>query len=366
MSKNNNNKDDLVALYTNPNVEGSLGGVARFAKAQGIPVKEAKNILSKDLSYTLHRPRRKRFPKARVVVYGIDHQWVADLIDVQALRRDNKGYKFLLVVIDALSKFLWAVPLKNKTGTEVAKAFETILAKGRKPIQLQTDNGKEFYNKTMAAFLKGKKIHLFSTYGDDKASMAERVIRTLKQRIYRYLTLANTLRYENVLQAIVRGYNRSKHRSIGMAPKDVTFANEHTVWNRLYGKPLRPIPPQFQRGDRVRLNEKHRTFKKGYLPGWTEEVFLVDLVHMTPVPTYRIKEWDGTPVRGTFYNEDLQKVTVTDQHVFRIDKVVKRQKDQVLVRWKGWPAKYDTWMSKKRYKGLTRKKQTTSLQPNKE
>lgn len=193
--------------------------------------------------------------------------------------------------------------------------------------------------------------------------MTERVIRTIKQRIYRYLTSANTLRYENVLQAIVRG-KRSKHRSIGMAPKDVTFANEKAVWKRLYGKRIRPIRPQFQRGDRVRLNEKHRMFKKGFLPGWTEEVFLVDLVNKTPVPTYRIKEWDETPVRGTFYSEDLQKVTLSEDHVFRIDKVVKQKKNQFLVRWKGWPAKYDSWMTKKDIKAL-RDKQCVPFQYSK-
>lgn len=108
---------------------------------------------------------------------------MADLIDVQALSRTNKGYKYLLTVVDSLSKFLWVVPFKNKTGTELVRAFESILARGRKPIQLQTDKGKEFYNKTVDTFLKGKKIHLFSTEGDDKASMAERVNRTIKKRI---------------------------------------------------------------------------------------------------------------------------------------------------------------------------------------
>lgn len=93
------------------------------------------------------------------------------------------------------------------------------------------------------------------------------------------------------------------------------------------------------------------------MPGWTEEVFLVDTVNNTTVPTYRIKEWDGEPVRGTFYNEDLQKVTIPDGHVFRIDKIVKRKKNQVLVRWKGWPDKYDTWMSQKDIKALRQKEQ---------
>jgi len=78
----------------------------------------------------------------------------------------------------------------------------------------------------------------------------------------------------------------------------------------------------------------------------------VDSVYDTPVPAFRIKEWDGSPIRGTFYNEDLQKVTVSDENVFRMEKIVKRQKDKVLVRLKGWPAKYDKWVSKKDIKRL--------------
>ena len=84
-------------------------------------------------------------------------------------------------------------------------------------------------------------------------------------------------------------------------------------------------------GDRVRFNEKFRTFKKGYLPGWTEEVFVVKRVQKGKVPTYKVNGWDGTE----------------DDDLFRIDKIVKRKGDKVLVRWKGWPAKYDTWLNKK-------------------
>lgn len=266
-------KQELVALYNDPEAAGSLGGVTRFAKAQGIPVQEAKRLLSKDLGYTLHRPRRKRFPKAKVMVYGIDHQWVADLIDVQGLSRDNKGYKYLLTVIDALSKFLWVVPVKNKTGPEMVRAFQSIFARGRKPIQLQTDNGKEFYNKIMEKFLQENKVHLFSTYGDDKAAMAERVNRTLKERIYRYLTSANTKRYENVLQAIVRGYNRSKHRSIGMAPKDVTYANEVTVWNRLYANPRNPFVPSFNEAIESDSMKNIARLKRGTCPDGRRKSF---------------------------------------------------------------------------------------------
>ena len=103
----------------------------------------------------------------------------------------------------------------------------------------------------------------------------------------------------------------------------------------------------FKVGDRVGLNEKFRQFKKGYLPGWTEEVFVVRRERKGKLPTYKVDEWDGTPIKGTFYEQVLQKVTVEDDGLFRIDKIVKRKGDKVMVRWKGWPDKYDTWLNKK-------------------
>ena len=222
-----------------------------------------------------------------------------------------------------------------------------ILKGGRTPTNLQTDDGKEFYNKTFQALMKQKGIHHFSTSGDTKASVVERFNRTLKQRMYRYFTVQNTLNFVPVLQDLVRGYNRSYHRSIKRAPDQVTQSNSEEVWETLYGKKGKFKKPQFKVGDRVRLNKKFRTFKKGYLPGWTEEVFVVKSVKGGKVPTYKVEEWDGSLLRGTFYEQDLQKVNVKDDDLFRIEKIVKRKGDKVLVRWKGWPVKYDSWLEKK-------------------
>ena len=137
-----------------------------------------------------------------------------------------------------------------------------------------------------------------------------------------------------------------------MAPKDVNETNAREVWETLYRKKKKQNKREFRdalkAGDRVRLNKKHCPFKKGYLPGWTEEVFLVTKVRCDGnVVTYQISEWDDTPIKGTFYEQDLQKVTVADDDLFRIDSVVKRHKDKLLVRWKGWPTKYDSWIDKK-------------------
>ena len=104
----------------------------------------------------------------------------------------------------------------------------------------------------------------------------------------------------------------------------------------------------------MRLNKKFRQFKKGYLPGWTEEVFVVQRIIPGVVPTYKIEEFDGTLLKGTFYERDLQKVNVSKDDLFRVDKVVKRRGNKVLIRWKGWPDKYDSWIDKNDVKNTLR------------
>src|SRR5215472_15856948 len=93
----------------------------------------------------LHKPVRHRFPRRRVVIKGLDDLWQADLVEMIPYSRENKGFKYILMVIDAFSKYLWAKPLKSKTGEEVTRAMKEIL-KERRPSNLQTDHGKEFYN----------------------------------------------------------------------------------------------------------------------------------------------------------------------------------------------------------------------------
>ena len=227
---------------------------------------------------------------------------------------------------------------------------ESLLKQGRQPNRLQTDRGTEFYNRTFQRWVKDHGMDLFSTEGDAKSAVVERFNRTLKERLYWYFTAANTLRFDDVLPQLVQGYNVTRHRSIGMAPRNVTRENEEAVGKRLYEKWLkakRP-PPKFKVGDRVRLNKIHRTFEKGYLPGGTEEVFVVHRVVPGVVPTYKIREWDDTPVQGTFYDADLQKVHVSDQALLRIEKVLTRQKDRLLVKWKGRPDKYNSWIGSSR------------------
>ena len=181
-----------------------------------------------------------------------------------------------------------------------------------------------------------------------------RTFKESKERLHWYFTVQNTLGYLSVLPDLVKGHNASYHHTISMASNQVNFKNEKEVWDRMYGKHLskKPQKGSLKGKDSVRLNKKFRQFKKGYLPGWTEEVFVVQRVIPGVVPTYKIEELDGTLLKGTFYEQDLQKVNVSKNDLFRVDKVVKRKGNKVLVRWKGWPDKYDSWIDKKDVKKL--------------
>jgi len=155
----------LLTSYHDPRQPGSLGGITSFARALKLPVKKVQEVLEKNLGYTLHKLRRRRFPTLPVSVFNIDEQRVADLLEMQNIPKYNKGMRYLLMVIDAFSKYAWVEPIKTKMGKAVTEAFEKILklAKGRKPINVQTDDVKEFYNSTFAVLMKQKNTHHFST-----------------------------------------------------------------------------------------------------------------------------------------------------------------------------------------------------------
>lgn len=284
------------------------------------------------------------------MVFGPNEQWAADLVEKATTAKWNRGTKYLMTIIDVLTKCASVIPLKNKRGSTVAQAFASLFQAVPKPPQhLQTDKGKEFFNPAVKRVLEDYGVHHFTTSGDTKANVVERFNCTFKDRLYRYFTTFNTFVYLPVLESLVKGYNASYHRSIGMAPREVTMGNASIVWDNLYGtKMAQPhATPRFRPGDKVRLIKKHRTFKKSYLPGWTEEIFVITRVTPGHVTTYKVSEWDGTPIKGTFYDQDLQKVHVDDRDTFRVEKIVKTQGSQVLMRWKGWPAKYDSWINKK-------------------
>ena len=170
----------LNDLYYDPAHPAAFGGISAIQRAvkrdqKNISVKDIKRWLSKRDTYTLHKPRRKHFNRNRVIVSGIDSQWQADLVDVSALSKYNKGHKFILTCIDVFSKFAWARPLKNKSEENVVRAFRSILKEhNRKPKTIQTDKEGEFINRAFQKFLRSLDIHFFTINNEGKAALAER------------------------------------------------------------------------------------------------------------------------------------------------------------------------------------------------
>ena len=151
-----------------------------------------------------------------------DNIWGADLADMQSLSKYNKGIKYLLCVIDFFSKYTWVVPIKDKKGTSIVNAFKKIISKEKKPNKIWVDQGIDFYNKYFKDFLKVNNIETYSTYNEGKSVVAERFIRTLKNKIIKHITAISKNVYFDVLNDIVDKYNNTVHRTIKMKLIDVT------------------------------------------------------------------------------------------------------------------------------------------------
>ena len=257
---------------------------------------------------------------------------------MQAYSKFNRGIKYLLTVIDVFSKYGWIVPLKDKTGKSVMNALKQIFASGRSPNKIWVDRGLEFYNKDVRG-----NVELYSTQNEEKSSVVERWNRTMKEKMWKYFTANNTRKYIEILNELVGLYNNTIHSSIKMSPVEGSKKeNEAAVYRNLYGEmPTSQSNPKYSVGDKVRITKKKTLFDKGYTPRWTEEVFTISKIQYTKPITYKITDYNGHEIGGTFYEQELQK---SRQEVFRIEKVIRKKGDKVLVKWLGYPDSFNSWV----------------------
>lgn len=294
----------------------------------------------------LHKPARKNFPRRRVIMIGIDNLWQADLAEMGNHASENKGFKFILLVMDTFSKFGWAEPIKNKTGEEVTKAFQKILNKGRAPKNLQTDNGKEFYNKHFQSLMKKYDVNHYSTFSIIKAGQAERLVRTIKEKLYKRFSLHGSYKWYNMLDDVILEYNSSKHRTIKMQPNKVTTKSvEEKLLNTVYNHIKITEKSKLKVGDVVRISKYKHIFDKGYIPSWTSELFHISKVKNTYPVTYLLEDFQSQPISGGFYKEELQKTK--NPNTYLVEKILKRNKNKIFVKWLGFSTKFNQWIPKK-------------------
>jgi len=351
-------RDTLQKIYYDPTHPAGFGSLQDLTAASGLPRKFVREWLSGQNTYTLHRPSRIKFPRRRTIVSGIEDTFQADLVSVQNIARYNKGINFLLVVLNAFSRFAYVFPLKNKEGRTVANALEQLFREGHRPRKLHTDLGTEFYNIHVRKVLKKFDISLYSVHSNTKASLVERFNRTIKGRLYRYFHKQNTFHYLDVLQKLVHSYNSRKHRTLGMAPAEVNKDNQKTLWFKLYGDqfPERSDKFKYKVGDFVRISKITNTFEKKYVPIWTSEYFQISHRLATRPVTYKLKDSRGKTISGSFYEPQMQKIKAPDadtEYPIRILRKKKRNNQTFyLVDYIGWPKEYQEWMSENQLSNL--------------
>ena len=170
---------------------------------------------------------------------------------MQLICKFNKGFRFLLCVIDIYSKYAWVVPLKGKKGVSIVNSFQSILNKSnRKPCKIWVHKGSEFYNRSMKSRLEKNDIEMHSTHNEGKFVVAERFIRIIKNKIYKHMTSISSNVYIDKLDDIVNKYNNTTHRTIKMKPIDV---KDNTYID--FGKEVNGNNPKFKVGDHVRISK---------------------------------------------------------------------------------------------------------------
>lgn len=312
--------------------------------------------LQREEAYSLHREARKPLKRSRIVVAGIDDQWSADLMDMVKFNKSNQGARFILVVIDVFSKYLWLRPLKDKKGSSVVKAFESILTEGRIPKRIRTDKGQEFRARVVQSLFKSEEIRHIFAESDVKASISERVIKTIKSKIYRYFMHTQSYEYVNELQNFAEGYNKTVHRTIDMKPKDVTRDNEerrrsasgYLSFKKDAPKTSKKLRFKFKVGDYVRISHTRNIFTRAYDESWTGEIFKVAQRFVRDgVLLYRLTDYNGTEkIKGSFYSSELSKTEPPE--TFKVETIIKTRgkgkNKQYYVKFLHYPKQFNQWI----------------------
>ena len=200
------------------------------------------------------------------------------------------------------------------------------------------DKGSEFYNNSFKKWLNND-IEMYWIHNEGKSVVAERFIKSLKNKIYKYMTSISKNVYIDKLDKIVDEYNNTFHKAIKMKPVDVKY---NTYIN--FVKEINDKDPKLKVGDHVRISKYKNVFTKGYMPNWSEEVFISSKIKNSVPWTYIINDLNGEEIVETFYEKKLQK---TNQKQFGIEKVLKKKGDNLYVKWKGYDNSFNCWINKK-------------------
>ena len=248
---------------------------------------------------------KKNYATNKTDVYFIDDIWSLDILDLKDYGpENNRGYRYVLVIIDNFSKFGWTVPIKNKNAQTIKDSFENILITSKKkPKLFESDRGKEFYNNIFQSLLNNNNIKLYSRNTHLGAVFIERFNKGIRDLLKKIVFEHGDANWIDVLPTITKQYNNRIHSSTKLTPIQASLKkNEGYVYKNLLDK-RKKVKPKFQINDLVRTADLKKTFSKGDTTNWSYKLYKITEIINDTIPTYKI---DNLKER---YNESLLKKT---------------------------------------------------------
>ena len=369
----------LNRIYLDPSHPASFSTADKLYNAakkidSGISKKDVITFLQSRDSFTRHGIVQQKYVHRPVLVHKPGHLLAGDLADMtDDLRQSNNNYRYLLCLVDCYSRYASVYPLEDKQAKTVGDVLDVFFTQNYYNYNLfWIDKGSEFYNHVVYKVLDKHRVKMYSVFNNRiKSSYAERFIRTLKCKIYKYFTEKNTETYYDVLPEIVSAYNSSPHRGLnGRIPKQVHHLKNEQEIRKLeelqykrkllnYNKFLikkhekaNEISSRFnlQPSTYVRLLLAcvEQNFVKAYKPIYTIEIFEIYKVDCERIPTvYYLKDLQGELISGMVYRHELKVVNFPD--TFLVEKVLKTKYCQktktklYFVKFVGYPDKFNSW-----------------------
>ena len=286
-----------------------------YTDINSVPSFSAKinDFLRQNHVHSVHkRISKKIFPRRKIIARFPFDIWMGDLIEYPQFKYNNRQYVYILILIDCFTKKVYCAPMREKTKQWSVKAFESIFHHlDEFPTHIVTDGGLEFFNSEVRKLFINYGINHYKipTKTNWKASMVERVNRTLKSRIQKYFYQNKTKNWIDIIDKIVSNYNNTPHSVIGIAPNQVSESNQKEVYKRLFPNLGLRTVCKLQKGDRVRKIIQKDIYEKGYTKTWSEELYIIQKIKQTNgVCYYYLTDLTGEEVPGIFYYYQLNFV----------------------------------------------------------
>ena len=304
------------------------------------------NFTMENLSQELNKPTINKFPRQKVIIKYIDETHSSDLVDMTQYLKMNKGYKYIFTNIDVFSKIAYAFPLKSKKIQDIKPCFEKIFKKN-KPKYIWSDKESAFLSKEMQQFFKDNNVKIYHTNSHLKAVVIERFNRSLRELMMKEFVKNNNTVWYNILPKLIKIYNNRYHSTIKMKPIEVNKSNEKYIKENIYTYDKTNKIPKFKINDLVRISLKRRDFfdKSSGNIKWSEELFKIHSINRSNVITYKIKDLNDNTIEGNFYEKKLQK-TKNNSEVYIIEKIIRKNKDKYLVKWRNYSNDFNSWIDK--------------------